>query len=495
MHISYRLIVNIAESANILYSTSGKSRIVAKPMQTTAGPNPNPRSPISIVPYDVLVEIFKHCLSPLGPYTKAQNAPILLCHVSSFWRAVALSVPALWSELSLKLRMAKLPVNSKYHWGVCQSDIDFLRWWHTNQASKPPFISLGLDNEWGMVKKVDPCSEDALDFLMEYLNTAQSLILDDSRFWSQLHVWAKHQNQPLYPNLHTLAGEADSFGSIEYSFYHFQHLVGLLSNPNQLSLRYLRLQYLTMTNASVPAHWSMLTGVSFTLLTTTINFWDAFIRSVPNMQFLRIYIKSLNERQLNTRSAATLYTHHQLHEMVIEVTEYGSAPVDTFVYNLRLPALRFLTLHSKSGTWRNGQGVIELTNFLQSTPNLSRLSLGYCFAPFGSPRFELQHFPSGVNLTPVWSLTPQLKHLYLDFPTQFQNRHSNQILDIFLQNVFSSKNRFLDLGNPECPLQTVVVVDKDCVRAEEIEVTQSFPNIRLAVATWSGFYTRWAGLC
>ncbi|KAF8189052.1 hypothetical protein BJ912DRAFT_806507, partial [Pholiota molesta] len=55
--------------------------------------------PISTVPYDILFEIFVRCL-PQDRFEICQPetriAPILLCHICSSWRAIALTTPILW---------------------------------------------------------------------------------------------------------------------------------------------------------------------------------------------------------------------------------------------------------------------------------------------------------------------------------------------------------------------------------------------------------------
>ncbi|RDB22218.1 hypothetical protein Hypma_010700 [Hypsizygus marmoreus] len=60
---------------------------------------------IARLPVELLCEIFAHCL-PFGrhgdqyPIPRIEDAPMLLCHVCSHWRQVALSFTALWSSFS-----------------------------------------------------------------------------------------------------------------------------------------------------------------------------------------------------------------------------------------------------------------------------------------------------------------------------------------------------------------------------------------------------------
>ncbi|TEB23849.1 hypothetical protein FA13DRAFT_1797714 [Coprinellus micaceus] len=70
------------------------------------GKDPCSSERINLLPEDVLTEIFRLCLpsasdtppvQPPSPHT----APLLLCHVCSYWRRQALATPQLWWHLSL----------------------------------------------------------------------------------------------------------------------------------------------------------------------------------------------------------------------------------------------------------------------------------------------------------------------------------------------------------------------------------------------------------
>ncbi|KAF8189044.1 hypothetical protein BJ912DRAFT_801809, partial [Pholiota molesta] len=55
--------------------------------------------PISSLPYEILLEIFIHCLpgySLLQQQPSTTSAPILLCHICSSWRRLAQASSTLW---------------------------------------------------------------------------------------------------------------------------------------------------------------------------------------------------------------------------------------------------------------------------------------------------------------------------------------------------------------------------------------------------------------
>jgi hypothetical protein len=134
-------------------------------------------SPSRNVFYDVLREIFFHCLPerPLDEFQPNTNiAPILLCHVCSSWRAVALSSPFLWSHLHIKLPLiwdfdddshenSELVLVRDFEALAC--DIEFMRWWRT-----APFLCFGLHRRSWDESSVDPTDNlqpEAEDFLID----------------------------------------------------------------------------------------------------------------------------------------------------------------------------------------------------------------------------------------------------------------------------------------------------------------------------------------
>ncbi|KDR76676.1 hypothetical protein GALMADRAFT_210583 [Galerina marginata CBS 339.88] len=66
----------------------------------------------------------------------AKYAPILLCHICSYWCAVALRIPRLWGDLFHVLRIyAEVPNHILLSKGIYKGDLDFLPWWKLNIGS------------------------------------------------------------------------------------------------------------------------------------------------------------------------------------------------------------------------------------------------------------------------------------------------------------------------------------------------------------------------
>ncbi|KAF5359599.1 hypothetical protein D9756_003381 [Leucocoprinus leucothites] len=73
--------------------------------------------PMSRLPAELLAQVFEHCLSSdVFPVPASSQAPLLLAHTCSRWRAVALSTPSLWSRLHIIYRDPSLDIPMASDW-------------------------------------------------------------------------------------------------------------------------------------------------------------------------------------------------------------------------------------------------------------------------------------------------------------------------------------------------------------------------------------------
>jgi hypothetical protein len=89
--------------------------------------------PMSRLPAELLAQVFEHCLSGdafLVPVSS--QAPLLLAHTCSRWRAVALSTPSLWSTLQIIYKDPTL-------------DVPMTSDWLQRSGSLPLSISISID--------------------------------------------------------------------------------------------------------------------------------------------------------------------------------------------------------------------------------------------------------------------------------------------------------------------------------------------------------------
>jgi hypothetical protein len=171
------------------------------------------RSPIGTVPYDVLLEIFVHCL-PRNRLkvrqTKTRIAPMLLCHVCSSWRTVALAARTLWTHLSYYLKARD--VHDDRSLKILEDKFKFIQWWKKNQGSTAPFLRLDIgireDDSGIYLTRLG----DTMASVMNYVTPAQYLEIG-SLLWHEVKAMSGLGDNDTYPNLHTLVTQEWSSGN------------------------------------------------------------------------------------------------------------------------------------------------------------------------------------------------------------------------------------------------------------------------------------------
>ncbi|KDR76337.1 hypothetical protein GALMADRAFT_279474 [Galerina marginata CBS 339.88] len=98
-------------------------------------PQPTPTQPsyISLLPPEILTEIFTYCIpAEQFPIPSRVEAPLLLTQVSSHWRTLAISTPDLWAALHINY---KDPTE----------DISAAEIWLSRSRNKPLSLSIAID--------------------------------------------------------------------------------------------------------------------------------------------------------------------------------------------------------------------------------------------------------------------------------------------------------------------------------------------------------------
>jgi len=177
-------------------------------------------APIRRVPPEIMAEIFLQLASIeeeegsdswneeklfekeyiVGPFL--HRAPLIFGEVSRTWRAIALSMPSLWSSISLECNNNKIAAN-----------ISLCDMWLKRSGSLPLSIHFYRDrifSSWGEVvtqKNVDHC-EDLIEIVLPYANRWRFLDLENLpvSFYDVLHDRLPHY----LPMLETLSVSHDS---------------------------------------------------------------------------------------------------------------------------------------------------------------------------------------------------------------------------------------------------------------------------------------------
>lgn len=138
-----------------------------------------------VIPIDIFVEIFLHCIPP-DPLKFRQPdvtiAPILLCHVCSYWREIAFRTPRIWAHLYHVALFSQNPAST-----LDNHDLTFLRWWRDKVKDCHPSLRLAFQQGSRRVKEgyQSVRVRTFLDFTVEFMCNAQSLNLDFS--YNELH--------------------------------------------------------------------------------------------------------------------------------------------------------------------------------------------------------------------------------------------------------------------------------------------------------------------
>jgi hypothetical protein len=251
----------------------------------------NTSSTASTLPYDILEEIFLQCL-PQFPLDEIQPnvkiAPMLLCHLCSSWRTVALAYPPLWRHLRYRLPI-RWEEGRPIVWisTTFFSDMDFLKRWKENQGSQGPFVHLNFyyQPEYGATCQALPLENNAMKFLVNYLSTAQYLDVDRFTRYLLQQDFSQSGSQALCSQLQSLSISCpinDEGGDIP----HWPHL-GLFYIPP--TLRRLRIHQVELSPHSYHmgttfTNWSKLTHLSVSVI-AHLDIWYSLIRGVPNLQW------------------------------------------------------------------------------------------------------------------------------------------------------------------------------------------------------------------
>jgi hypothetical protein len=424
---------------------------------------PTASNPITRLPYDVLREIFIHCL-PQYLFRETQPdktiAPLLLCHVCSSWRTVALSSAVLWSRLSCRLTVRYKDSKLK------RSEVEFIRWWKKNHGLIPPYLSIRRKHKdlRVLTERLSGDGADEMPFLLEYITSAQYLDLDPV-FWAIILKKIKTGKQIEFPNLcaleRSVLAKNDPFHSV-------QALIAPRAFP---ALRYLSMGDKFLDDdytPPFPIHWSALTHIALYDSSITLDFWYTFIRAVPNLQWATIDISdmfiyeadaSANNLPCNLPHLATLDIRFY------DIPPYvASTPFRLLLANFHTPSLRTLSLNWKVEREQledDSATVDELRAVLEALPTVQTLALGGDFLSFDKQGCATMTL--GGPAQPVWTHAKQLTEVQLELPvTHDRSRaEAEEALGTFVRNIFFCDNSWLALRNPACPIRTVSIMDDD----------------------------------
>ncbi|KAF9479248.1 hypothetical protein BDN70DRAFT_921371 [Pholiota conissans] len=471
---------------------------------------------INELPYDVLCSIFVACLPQFrGSEDRQPNlavAPILLCHVCSHWRKVALCSPVLWSHLSFKLSIQQVGTRLVNPWAVFRPEFEFLRWWKENQGSAVPFLSFRIVmlRPTGKQRPHHLLLSTQKQFIIDYMEKAQYLAADVF-YWKLCLEWMKkgQGKRIAFPNLHTLVRNEDTHRrnfdfrfEILHSgpiFYEFQQLVDYKDDDGNpaIDATASRLQRLcivedTLIDGVIPTRWSTLTHIFLSKVDITVKFWYAFIPAVRYVQKAYVNIRKLQKGPNPGVLNATLPYLESLFLEVYDRRCSDGASLITLFTNLHLPALRLLSLASYND-FRSPHLILEDIKFaLSLTPSIEKVALRGNFLGLSNKDIDMQTRQVLAHAEPIWIHSTFLKELEFElgwvlFPRIVPDE-ADKALYNFIGNTLISNNRWLDLTNPACTIEKITIVDRSFVWLDEQyaakcrrELSKLIPNVEFEI--------------
>jgi hypothetical protein len=435
--------------------------------------------PITRVPYDIITEIFVHCLPQHRLKHRQPNttiAPILLCHICSTWRTAALATPTLWSHLHYCLTVGA--ERNKFEdgdWILRKNQYAFLMWWKNNQGSIAPFLCLDLD--WkdryefdsdtdSSEPKLDAESELELDgagmiSLFRYISSAQHIETDEL-FWFMIGEWVGKLGYSIrYPVPRTLI-QSEWTGYFD-DFY--QDQLALVPNRSPSALRHLYCSgQIRLHTLDIPKHWSSLTHVALLVSSMSLPYWHTLIRAVPQLQLGRFRIEVLDDDDYDEPTPCTLAELSTLFitvDQMNDISELGFSFGMLFAA-LHLPALRDLSLSSKEA-WYDHRALSHIYSALDAARAITTLTLGPSFLALDyDEEYLTRTLPLINDIEPLWSRAPYLVHLRLMAVSSFGSRFqeiTKQRRDTLVRNLFHHDNRWLCLHDVACPIRTLTIID------------------------------------
>ena len=304
--------------------------------------------PIDRLPREIVAEIF--CNFVHGPqgavWISASNGPLLLCRVSSSWRAFALVTPELWTSIGIRIRL--------------QNDRDpcnrIVNMWLERSGTLPLTVAIHHINY-----KINRTVLDAILTAVSAHSSRWQIVKITARrpdWFPRLRL----ENLPLLREFHLRLRIAERFKiPISLPFDESPHLTRL-SWPHSLD---------ALSDSRVP--WSQISHLS---LTSDMTFFAALetIRLCPQLE------------DFTTRLSVEDYTRHR-HPTTVRnrrlrtLKIHFGAGCNPFFDSLILPGLSECSITARSGGASDGRAFLDF--LARSNCRLYKLDLYSCaFGPF-----------------------------------------------------------------------------------------------------------------
>jgi len=272
---------------------------------------PKPFATSKQLPFDVWGEVFFHCL-PLDHFIQpsAFTAPLLLCQINRAWRDLALSMPRLWSSLSVKIGRNGCIPNTK-----------LVSPWLSRAGAHPLCISLTIDRRPGFGAFMN--ADTALRSVIPFFSTWNRIVINFGPFLTLTSL-------SLLPD--TIAPQFDSLGLyLPASYEEASNHMSLIFNRSP-RLRELKLttevtgKYIP--NLKVP--FGSLTSLVLSMAVFTLDNCCEVIEQCPNLVTLQLDNLEGNFQQVRSGPPVVLQNLQTL--IVSSSSQQMNVFFDTFTF-------------------------------------------------------------------------------------------------------------------------------------------------------------------
>ena len=274
----------------------------------TSSSHPHSPSYISLLPPEILAEIFAYCLpSESFPIPSRSEAPLLLTQVSSHWRALAIATPDLWTAIHINY---KDPVED-----IPASDI-----WLSRSRNKHLSLSIAID--FG-----EQPQQEILDALCKYSNR-----------WKHVRFDFRHLLCPPMYSLDIALGHVPQLCTFEFhardiSTMNVHPITRLLASAPQLR-EVSWVDDLADTETMMELPLGQLSHLSLAMEHGTLD-------------YLQVLNECLNLEHIRITKPLFKAIHSQPPLFLSKLTSLNISPDLTGIFDhLTLPALREVRIHS-----------------------------------------------------------------------------------------------------------------------------------------------------
>ncbi|KDR84689.1 hypothetical protein GALMADRAFT_151471 [Galerina marginata CBS 339.88] len=331
------------------------------------------RCTIQDIPTECLSKVFVYTL-PADALSHKQPdvtiAPMVLCQVCAYWRALSLTQSELWKRLYHTMRMS-ITFNERTNQKLLRiKDMEFLRWWKRNIHQSTTMLRLEVKFDprlqvtrgSGSTNQDLNIDDDQRAFIIQLLSSAQYLDMTKGMSTAlRLYVssWRLDETDLDTFILRDESGLRIFAGDI---LFHLNIVPFKATHP----IRRIFLDSLSIYKADIRGLcWSNITHVALVSMPISVPGWLALIREFLSLQYGRFYIENYEEDFKFKQPPFTELLH--LRQLIISCRFTG---LDEYLLrNLHLPVLTSLRLETTM-TAR------QLQATLTSTPSLKELHLG-----------------------------------------------------------------------------------------------------------------------